>query len=203
MKNSNMWQQVSVEDEPQIWLDHWQIVRVVHAEICPERFGLHFCGRNKRQSNGAVSSKIEAFDPSTLRGVTSSGRVYQLFGMPGYDGDAEYVLHGWSKMNKVQVVNATEEVLKQCGRNKVELDAQCNSNAPMPDDLVAWENAPPVGNELGCGDKRIGVAKGKFRLPDSIDAHNDDIARLFLRGSVPHYDNPTVPAAEEDREASQ
>jgi len=28
--------------------------------------------------------------------------------------------------------------------------------------------------------KRIGVAKGKFKIPDSIDAHNDEVARLFL-----------------------
>jgi prevent-host-death family protein len=27
--------------------------------------------------------------------------------------------------------------------------------------------------------RRIGVAKGKFVLPDTIDAHNDEIARLF------------------------
>jgi antitoxin (DNA-binding transcriptional repressor) of toxin-antitoxin stability system len=30
--------------------------------------------------------------------------------------------------------------------------------------------------------KRIGVAKGKFKVPDSIDAHNDEVARLFLGG---------------------
>jgi antitoxin (DNA-binding transcriptional repressor) of toxin-antitoxin stability system len=30
--------------------------------------------------------------------------------------------------------------------------------------------------------KRIGVAKGKFKVPDSIDLHNDEIARLFLGG---------------------
>lgn len=28
--------------------------------------------------------------------------------------------------------------------------------------------------------KRIGVAKGKFRVPDSIDAHNEEVAHLFL-----------------------
>ena len=27
--------------------------------------------------------------------------------------------------------------------------------------------------------KRLGVAKGKFKVPDDIDAHNDDVARLF------------------------
>jgi len=30
--------------------------------------------------------------------------------------------------------------------------------------------------------KRIGVAKGRFEVPDSIDAHNEDVARLFLGG---------------------
>lgn len=29
---------------------------------------------------------------------------------------------------------------------------------------------------------RIGVAKGKFEVPDDIDAHNAEVARLFLAG---------------------
>ena len=32
---------------------------------------------------------------------------------------------------------------------------------------------------------RIGVAKGKFEVPDDIDAHNEDVARLFLGGGQP------------------
>lgn len=28
--------------------------------------------------------------------------------------------------------------------------------------------------------KRIGVAKGKFEIPDNIDTHNEDVARMFL-----------------------
>lgn len=28
--------------------------------------------------------------------------------------------------------------------------------------------------------RRIGVAKGLFDVPDSIDGHNDEVARLFL-----------------------
>lgn len=27
--------------------------------------------------------------------------------------------------------------------------------------------------------QRIGVAKGKFEVPDTIDAHNEEVARLF------------------------
>ncbi|MEW6416406.1 MAG: type II toxin-antitoxin system Phd/YefM family antitoxin [Pseudomonadota bacterium] len=38
--------------------------------------------------------------------------------------------------------------------------------------LVPLDAVPPG--------KRIGVAKGKFEVPDSIDAHNDEVARLFL-----------------------
>ena len=30
--------------------------------------------------------------------------------------------------------------------------------------------------------KRIGAAKGKFVVPDDIDAHNDEVARLFAGG---------------------
>ena len=32
------------------------------------------------------------------------------------------------------------------------------------------------------GGQRIGVAKGKFEVPDTIDAHNDEVARLFICG---------------------
>lgn len=38
--------------------------------------------------------------------------------------------------------------------------------------LVPIHTAPPG--------KRIGVARGKFEVPDSIDTHNEEVARLFL-----------------------
>ncbi len=31
-------------------------------------------------------------------------------------------------------------------------------------------------------EQRIGIAKGQFEVPDNIDAHNEEVARLF--GSV-------------------
>jgi antitoxin (DNA-binding transcriptional repressor) of toxin-antitoxin stability system len=40
--------------------------------------------------------------------------------------------------------------------------------------LVPLENVP--------AGKRIGAAKGAFEVPDSIDAHNKEIAELFLGG---------------------
>lgn len=109
----NVWSAAPVEIEPQKWLEAWQVVKVVKSNGFEERFGLHFVGRNCREFNGAVSSKIERFDPKTLRGVTNSGRVYQLVGLPGYCDDAQYVLDCWSQANRVETTNATEEFIKQ------------------------------------------------------------------------------------------
>jgi antitoxin (DNA-binding transcriptional repressor) of toxin-antitoxin stability system len=43
--------------------------------------------------------------------------------------------------------------------------------------LVPIEN-PSAG-------QRIGIAKGKFDVPESIDTHNDEVARLFSGKSNP------------------
>lgn len=36
----------------------------------------------------------------------------------------------------------------------------------------------PINNPAGS--QKLGVAKGLFEIPDSIDAHNDEVAKLFL-----------------------
>lgn len=33
--------------------------------------------------------------------------------------------------------------------------------------------------------QRIGIARGKFVVPDTIDEHNDEVARLFMGGAMP------------------
>jgi len=43
--------------------------------------------------------------------------------------------------------------------------------------LVPIDSVPPG--------QRIGIAKGVFEVPDSIDAHNDEVARLFMGGERP------------------
>ena len=37
----------------------------------------------------------------------------------------------------------------------------------------------PMDTTVG---QRIGVAKGKFEVPDTIDAHDEEVARLFMGG---------------------
>lgn len=111
----NIWSVAPVELEPEKWLEAWQVVRVTRSNGFADRFGLHFIGRNCSDFNGAVSSKIEQFDPKTLRGITNSGRVYQLVGLPGYCDDAQYVLDCWSQGNHVETANATEEFVMLYG----------------------------------------------------------------------------------------
>jgi len=43
--------------------------------------------------------------------------------------------------------------------------------------LVALDHAPPA--------QRLGLAKGKFTVPDDIDAHNTDVAALFMAERAP------------------
>lgn len=114
-EHPNIWSAASVEVEPQKWLEAWQVFKVVKTNGFEECFGLHFAGRNGRDYDGAVSSKIEQFDPATMRGITRSGRVYQLVGLPGFCDDAQYVLNNWCRINQVEVENATDEFIEQYG----------------------------------------------------------------------------------------
>jgi antitoxin (DNA-binding transcriptional repressor) of toxin-antitoxin stability system len=50
-------------------------------------------------------------------------------------------------------------------------------------EIVIARNGRPAAKLVpittGSPQKRIGVAKGLFEVPDSIDTHNDEVARLF------------------------
>ncbi len=51
-------------------------------------------------------------------------------------------------------------------------------------EIVIARNGRPAAklvpiNSVPSG-KRIGVAKGLFVVPDNIDAHNDEVAHLFM-----------------------
>ncbi|MFN3985111.1 MAG: type II toxin-antitoxin system Phd/YefM family antitoxin [Rhodocyclaceae bacterium] len=53
-------------------------------------------------------------------------------------------------------------------------------------EIVIARNGRPVAKLVPVdavpAGQRIGVAKGRFEVPDSIDAHNDEVARLFMGG---------------------
>ncbi|MGR8981475.1 MAG: type II toxin-antitoxin system Phd/YefM family antitoxin [Gammaproteobacteria bacterium] len=51
-------------------------------------------------------------------------------------------------------------------------------------EIVIARNGRPAAKlvpiDTGSPLKRIGVAKDLFEVPDSIDAHNDEVTRLFM-----------------------
>lgn len=74
-----VWSVPEVSTEPDMSISDWQILET-------ERGSRHFVGSDVRDYTGRVSSAIRHFDPAALRGVTSSGRVYQLVGPQGCSG---------------------------------------------------------------------------------------------------------------------
>jgi hypothetical protein len=90
-----IWSARPVTEQPHVTLVRWKVYET-------ERNERHFVGYCLEEGIGRVSSAIQSFDPKTGRGVTLSGRVYQLKGSPGFDGDAEYVWNLWSIVNQVQ-----------------------------------------------------------------------------------------------------
>lgn len=54
-------------------------------------------------------------------------------------------------------------------------------------EIIIARNGRPAAKLVPLEDvaqgKRIGVAKGLFEVPDNIDEHNNEVARLFMGGA--------------------
>lgn len=75
----------SIEDQPEITLIRWQVMRVSDGD---RLVGYHVEGYE-----GRISTPVARFDPKTCVCTTSSGRCYQLTGVPGFDRDGSYVFN--------------------------------------------------------------------------------------------------------------
>ncbi|PIP42962.1 MAG: prevent-host-death protein [Deltaproteobacteria bacterium CG_4_10_14_3_um_filter_60_8] len=55
-------------------------------------------------------------------------------------------------------------------------------------EIVIARNGRPAAKlvpmDAALAGKRIGIAKGLFEVPDTIDAHNEEVSQLFM-GTVP------------------
>ena len=100
-----------VDEEPEVALTRWAIIRAV------DRGHYHFIGM-KSGGIGRFSSRIIAFNLSTMTGRTQSGRIYRL------QGDADYgnarlrdcVAERWGlNREDIQVVSPTEAALAMPG----------------------------------------------------------------------------------------
>jgi hypothetical protein len=88
----NVWRAAPVDEDPSVQLVNWQIQHM--------KEGSFFMGREVR-GTGRVSTDIVQYDEAKQRGITKSGRVYELVGSPGWDSDAEYVWNHYKRINKL------------------------------------------------------------------------------------------------------
>ena len=96
-----VWRIEPIADLPQVTLDSWTVFEVpLYGESQP--WTKHFVGYSREGRQGQVSSPIEQFDPTTRCGISQSGRVYQLGGRPGSNGDARYVWERWKTINSIK-----------------------------------------------------------------------------------------------------
>ena len=101
---TSVWSATSLTEVPEIELTRWQVMQLPHGDR-------HFVGWNVTEREGRASSKIVEFDAATRRGRTRSGRIYQLRGPTGHDGDGAYTWGRWIKLNAaVDCTDVSQEV---------------------------------------------------------------------------------------------
>jgi hypothetical protein len=95
MSNS-VWIPASITDEPETRLTQWRIFRV-SGDFDQTGDTIHFVGYAGYE--GRVCSPVQKFDSSTKKGITRSGRIYELVGNSGHNNDAMHVWNTWLKMH--------------------------------------------------------------------------------------------------------
>lgn len=91
IEQTSIWKPASIIQEPETRLTQWRVFRVEANEKNPAT--IHFVGYAGYE--GRVCSAVQEFDKNTMRGITKSGRIYELCGSSGYNSDAMYVWGRW------------------------------------------------------------------------------------------------------------
>ncbi|MFA6272658.1 MAG: AAA family ATPase [Patescibacteria group bacterium] len=89
-----------VNEEPEETIMRWSVREALFEDLNDK--SRHLIGYIPRKGKGRVTSAIQSFDREKMRIKTSSGRLYQLEGQPGFDSDAEYVWAQWKELNDVR-----------------------------------------------------------------------------------------------------
>lgn len=109
--SGGVWIPAPVSERPEIILTDWHVFEVQLPGL--EERTRHFAGQNMTDREGRTSSAIVTFDAANGRGVTQSGRVYQLKGSSNLRGDGEYTWNRWRNINSaIDIVDVTDEIKK-------------------------------------------------------------------------------------------
>ena len=112
-----VWNVAPVEEEPELVLEDWRVFEL--RGVYGDAVSRHFVGTRQDERSGRVSSRIETFDATRRCGTTSTGRVYQLDGQPGWSMNSEYVWNSFCHIHPVRDLrDVTEELVDQIERAK-------------------------------------------------------------------------------------
>lgn len=104
-----VWNLGPVREEPGVRLTSWRIFEA-NAEGPNQPATLHFVGR-RHGSTFRVSSPVQTIDVERRRGLTESGNVYELVGLPCPNTDAENLWVVWARRHRVSSwLDVTAEV---------------------------------------------------------------------------------------------
>lgn len=102
---SSVYRPASVTQEPHTTLTQWQAFKVSTDD---GQVTNHFMGYTGYE--GRVCSGILEYDNITRKGITKSGRIYELIGTSGFNKDAMYVFSIWcSRFPKTTVFENISE----------------------------------------------------------------------------------------------
>lgn len=97
-----IWQTAPVEEQPHLTMIRWTIMRTPGGDN-------HLVGYCTENHEGRVSTSIkEVSDDGKVS--TASGRIYQLRGLPHYDGDGMYVWNRWASFHEIKGEDVTQEL---------------------------------------------------------------------------------------------
>ena len=112
-----VWPVRPVEQQSHVVLRQWQVYEL-------EDGARHLVGWSATQCEGRVSSAVVQFDPATRRCCMGSGRIYELRGESGWNGDAQYVWARWRELFKVracrEVTHDVAQAIAQAAASKGE-----------------------------------------------------------------------------------
>lgn len=115
-----VWLVRTVAERPNVTLESWAVYQVPSLDK-PDESERHFVGYAVEDRQGQVSSAVQSFDPITGCGVTRSGRVYHLKGLPGNNSDATYTWARWTSLYGVtEQRDVTDEVVGQISASVAE-----------------------------------------------------------------------------------
>ena len=109
------WHLGAVDAEPHIVLTDWAVMQVVTPSPTTSITTRHFVGIcTGKPPRAQVSSPVLVFDPATARGMTESGRIYQLNGFSPIPANVLATWNRWKELHRTgDHVNVSSEVVRE------------------------------------------------------------------------------------------